>query len=95
MKNNIKPTMKGLTREFHPTKTYALKPWRAKKLEMVNRLVRGGATYKEIARMLNVSTTTVARLHCAFADNCLSHHGQYSYVRDGRSVMYAGACCAI
>ena len=82
-----------ITRQFHPAKTYALKPWRAKKLEMVNRLVRGGATYKEIAEMLNVSVTTVARYHVGFADNCLPINRRWR--RDPRAVMYAGACCAI
>ena len=82
-----------ITRTFHPETTYTLKPWRAKKLEMVNRLVRVGYTYKETAGMLNVSTTTVARYHVGFADNCLPYNRGWR--RDYRSVMYAGACCAI
>ena len=82
-----------ITRDFHPTMTYTLKPWRAKKLEIVNRLVRGGYTYKEIAKMLDVSATTVARYHVGFADNCLPH--TRGWRRDNRSVMYAGAFCAI
>ena len=84
-----------ITRQFHESKTYTLRPWRAEKIQMVNSLVRGGFAYKEIAKMLNVSTTTVARYHVGYADNCLPYNGQYSYVRDGRSVMYKGACCVI
>ena len=90
-----------ITRKFHPTKTYTLRPWRAKKLEMVNRLVRGGATYKEIAEMLNTSATTVARYHVGYADNCLDYAKGYragwgcGYAREPLSVMYKGAACAI
>ena len=82
-----------ITREFHPTAAYTLKPWRAKKLEVVNRLVRVGYTYKQIAEMMNVSTTTVARYHVGFADNCLPY--TRGWRRDSRSVMYAGAFCNI
>lgn len=92
MKNNT-----SMTRKFHPTKTYNMKPWRAEKMQIVNRLVRGGCSYKQIARMLNTSTTTVARYHVGYADNCLPREdgGYFHWSRDPRSVMYLGACCDI
>ena len=86
-----------ITRTFHPTKTYALKPWRKTKLDVVNSLVRAGWTYARIADYLQCSITTVQRYHIGFADNCLprADGGFYHWSRDPRSVMYEGAACAI
>jgi len=86
-----------MTRTFHPSKAYNLKPWRAEKTQFVNALVRGGYSLKEIAKIMGVSHMTVSRYYYGFADNCLppSGKGVFSWSRDPRSVVYFGTSVAI
>lgn len=89
--------MKQLTRRFHQTKAYKLNDWRKIRINAVNALYRGGFTFKEIAEMLEVSTTTVQRYYYGFADNCLGYNpnGYFPWSKDTRAVMYEGARCKI
>ena len=89
-----------MTREFHPSFTYSLRPWRREMMEKVNTMVRHGMTYLQISKIIDRSTTTVQRYHVGFGDNCLDYceqnlFGRYAYARDSRSVMYIGASCPV
>ena len=89
-----------MTRSFHPSTTYTLRPWRREMMENVNLMVRKGLTYVEISKIVDRSPTTVQRYHVGFGDNCLDYdemnqYGRYVYARDSRSVMYVGASCPV
>ena len=89
-----------ITRSFHPSVTYTLRPWRREMMENVNLMVRKGLTYVEISKIVDRSPTTVQRYHVGFGDNCMHHTEQNMFGRvinsvDSRSVMYVGASCPV
>ena len=89
-----------MTRKFHDSVTYNLRPWRKVMMNKVNLMVRMGMTYSQISQVLDKSPTTIQRYHVGFGDNCLDYcesnmFGRKMYGRDPRSVMYLGSSVAI